>query len=153
MWIYLHHRGFFMYTDQQQYFERSDKWNYRLLLQELYRDCILSSHDSYAFMNHVQKLNITVCNFPGLDIRDMINKLMSPYYKKSFDALVARTIKYKTNHSTQAIAENVRFQLDVHDIKYKYYCHLFDTLRDVLALHGAFNLSKAEKSHGYELQY
>lgn len=140
------------YPDQQQYFERSDKWHYRLLLQELYRNCILSSHDSYAFNANVKKLDIAVTNFPGLDIRDMIDKLMAPYKKELFDGMVARMYKYKTTQSGQPISDMVAYKFDMDDLRATYHVHLFDTLRDCLAIHGAFNLSKAEKQHGYELQ-
>jgi len=141
-----------MSPDRQAFFERSDKWNYRLLLQELYRNCVLSLHDSYAFIDHVKKLNLSVCNFPGLLIRDMIDKLMIPFDKERHDATFIRILKYKKSHTTQALAASISFQYDIHDIESKYHHHLFDVLRDTLAKHGAFNLSKAEKEHGYELQ-
>jgi len=141
-----------MQPDQQAYFERIDKWSYKLLLQELYRDCVLSSHDSISFIEHVKKLDVSVTNFPGLHIRDAINKRMAPYVKECFDALVKRRIAFRTSHSTQAIADAVSYHWDKHDILSIYYHHLFNTLRDVLALHGAFNLSKQEKEHGFELQ-
>ena len=141
-----------MHADLQPYFERSDKWHYKLLLQELYRNCVLSSHDTYSFIDNVQNLDVSVTNFPGLDIRDMINELMIPYKKEYFVGLVLRTLKHQTSHTTQNIAENVEFSLDKHHLNYEYHTHLFNTLRDCLAIHGAFNLSKAEKEHGYELQ-
>ena len=143
--------GCFMQRDNQQYFERSDKWHYRLLLQELYRNCVLSSHDSYAFNANIQKLDKAVTNFPGLDIRDMIDKLMSPYKQELFDSLVARKYRYRKVNSGQPIAEMVSLHFDEHDLYSKYFSHLFDTLRDCLSIYGAFNLSKQEKEHGYEL--
>jgi len=141
-----------MQPDQQPYFERSDKWHYKLLLQELYRNAVLSSHDSYSFINNVQNLDVSVTNFPGLDIRDMIDKLMVLYKKEYFRGLVLRTLKHRTSHTTQNLAESVDFSIDKHLLNYQYHTHLFNTLRDCLAIHGAFNLSKGEKEHGYELQ-
>ena len=116
------------HNEQQAYFERSDKWNYRLLLQELYRNCVLSSHDSIFFIEHVKKLDIAVTNFPGLPIRDMIDRLMVPHEELYNLAVSRRKAKYDNTNSGQPVSEIVSYSFDVHDFEHAYYVSLFNVL-------------------------
>lgn len=138
-------------ADGLKNFEKPDVWPYKLLLQNLYTDCINANGNPLTFPDAVDRLDECLADFPGRDLRTIVDKQKMLFHDKWMKERLRLiglydTGDYRINCNRDTYIRNVNLI-----VNYKYSKDIFRFIRDTLSSIGAFNVSPHDTELGFQL--